>query len=224
MPEGTDETTVQPGAEEETNPSGTGEEVPQNGDPAGTDNDQDPDGSDALGDAGKRALDSMKAKWREERDRRRALEGRIAALEAPKPSGDSDQPDPDAIRREAAREATSKANARIVRSEIKAAAAGKFADITDVFANIDPTKFEVDDNGDIDADEINDAIEDLLTRKPHLAAKAAPRFQGTGDGGAARKASGPSQLTRDDLKRMSPAEIAAAKRDGRLNKLLGITK
>jgi hypothetical protein len=177
----------------------------------------------ALGDAGKKALDSMKSKWREERDKRRDLESRLVALESA-PKGDTDQPDADQIKAQATREATEKANARIVRSEIKAAAAGKFADITDVFANIDPAKFEVDDNGEIDPVEISDAIEELLTRKPHLAATARPRFQGTGDGGAARKVSGPSQLAESDLDRMSPEAISKAKREGRLNKLLGITK
>jgi hypothetical protein len=72
----------------------------------------------------------------------------------------------------------------------------------------------------VDADEINDAIEELLTRKPHLAATARPRFQGTGDGGAARKASGPTQLTHEDLAKMSPEAIVKAKREGRLSNLL----
>ena len=190
---------------------------------AGSETDEpDPAGSEALGDAGKKALDSMKAKWREERDKRRALEDRIAALETPKGSGDTDTPDPDTIRREAAREATQKANARILRSEIKAAAAGKFTDPADALAFLDLSKFEVDENGDIDPDEISEAIEDLLTRKPHLAATARPRFQGTGDGGAAQRQTGPKQLTRDDLKRMSPDQIVKAKREGRLNNVLGI--
>lgn len=180
------------------------------------------EGADQLGDPGKKALDSMKGKWHEERDKRRALEARIAALETPAPTGDTDTPDPDAIRREAAREATTKANARILKSEIKAVAAGKFADPADALAFLDLGKFEVDDNGDVDPDEISDAIEDLLTRKPHLAATARPRFQGTGDGGAARKASGPKQLTRADLKGMTPEQIHKAKADGRLNQVRGI--
>jgi hypothetical protein len=188
----------------------------------GSDGEPNPDGADQLGDAGKRALDSMKAKWREERDQRRALEARIAELETPKGSGDNDQPDPDAIRREAAREALSKANARILKSEIKAAAAGKFADPADALAFLDVSKFDVSDDGEVDADEITDAIEELLTRKPHLAATARPRFQGSGDGGAARKASGPRQLTMDDLKGMSPEQVVKAKREGRLNSVLGI--
>ncbi|WP_329544699.1 hypothetical protein OG548_08255 [Streptomyces sp. NBC_01356] len=189
--------------------------------PGDAPSDADPAGSEALGDAGKKALDSMKGKWREERDQRRALEARIAVLEAPK--GEStDQPSADEIRTQATREATSKANARILRSEVKAAAAGKFADVSDALLNLDLKKFEVDENGDVDPSEIKDAIEELLTRKPHLAAKAG-RFQGTGDGGAQRKAAGPTQLTRGDLKGMSPEAISKAKAEGRLNKVLGIS-
>jgi hypothetical protein len=212
-------------ADESTDPGAPDENQtpPGNGPADGIDSTDgaDPAGSEALGDAGKKALDSMKSKWREERDKRRDLESRIASLEAPKPSGDTDTPDPDSIRREAAREATLKANARILRSEIKAAAAGKFADPADALAFIDAAQFEVDENGDVDAGEISDAIEELLTRKPHLAATARPRFQGTGDGGAARKAAIP-QLTRDQLKGMSPEAIRKAKTEGRLNNLLGI--
>jgi hypothetical protein len=201
----------------------TGETTEQpTGEPGDGEGEPNPEGADQLGDAGKKALDSMKSKWREERDKRRDLEARIAALEAPKGTGDTDTPDPDSIRREAAREATTKANARILRSEIKAAAAGKLADPTDAALYLDLDKFEVDENGDVDAEEISDAIEELLTRKPHLAATARPRFQGTGDGGAARKAAGPKQLTRDDLKGMSPEAIKKAKAEGRLNNVLGI--
>lgn len=183
-----------------------------------TDDDTTPEGADSLGDAGKRALDSMKAKWKAERDKRRELETALAAGSAPKADGET--PDLDALKREAASEATAKANARILRSEIKAAAAGKFADVSDALLNLDLDAFEVDEHGDVDATEIADAIQDVLTRKPHLAAATAKRFQGTGDGGAARKATGPSQLTRDELDRMSPEQIHKARREGRLKNLL----
>jgi ribosomal protein L35 len=181
------------------------------------DTDATPEGADALGDAGKRALDSMKAKWKAERDTRRELERKLAESAAP---ASTETPDLEAVKSQAAREATVKANARILRSEIKAAATGKFADVSDALLNLDLTAFEVDENGDVDADEIADAIQEVLTRKPHLAAATAKRFQGTGDGGAARKASGPTQLTHEDLNKMSPEAIVKAKREGRLKNLL----
>lgn len=217
MPENNGESTTDETVTDET-ATGTetapGEASPENDD-AGTEN---------LGDAGKRALDAMKGKWHSERDKRRELEARIATLESASGGSTTDEPTADEIRTQAAREATAKANTRILKSEIKAAAAGKLADPSDAALYLDLASFEVDANGDVDADEISDAIEDLLTRKPHLAATARPRFQGSGDGGAARKAAGPSQLTESDLDRMSPEQISKAKREGRLNKLLGITK
>lgn len=217
MPENNGESTTDETVTDET-ATGTetapGEASPENDD-AGTEN---------LGDAGKRALDAMKGKWHSERDKRRELEARIATLEGASGGSTTDEPTADEIRTQAAREATAKANTRILKSEIKAAAAGKLADPSDAALYLDLASFEVDANGDVDADEISDAIEDLLTRKPHLAATARPRFQGSGDGGAARKAAGPSQLTESDLDRMSPEQISKAKREGRLNKLLGITK
>ena len=70
---------------ENPNPAGddqdNGPEVPpvdasQDGTQGVDAGDGDPAGADALGDPGKKALDSMKVKWHEERDKRRALEQR----------------------------------------------------------------------------------------------------------------------------------------------------
>lgn len=176
-----------------------------------------PEGADALGDAGKRALDAMKAERKTLKAELRELKAQLAAREKPA-SEAADQPDADAIRREA----TQAANARILKSEVKAAAKGVLTDPADAFRYLDMDAFDVDDNGDIDADEIADAIQELVTNKPYLAAATARRFQGTGDGGAARKASGPSQLTRAEMVRMSPEQIVSAKAEGRLNTVLGI--
>lgn len=163
------------------------EENPAPSDPdadaTGEDQDDEPDeGSDELGDAGKKALDRMKDKLKEERRLRRAAEER------------AHQVDPDETAkaaREAERAALAKANGRIVRAEIKAAAKGVLHDPADAFTFIDPTEFEVDDNGEVDVEEIAQAISDLIARKPYLAAQGGPkgpkpdRSQGaTGDGTA----------------------------------------
>lgn len=175
------------------------------------DGDPDPEGADALGDKGKRALASMKGKWRTERDRRRALEEKLAERQ-----GDGGE---DALKKAAA-EATRAANARILRAEIRAAAKGKLADPKDALTFLNLDQFEVGEDGDVDADEIEEAIDDLIKNKPYLAAATARRFQGTGDGGAARKASRPKQLTKSDLKSMTPEEIDKAREDGRLDDLM----
>lgn len=180
------------------------------------------EGADQLGDAGKKALDAMKDKVKAERQKRRDVEAELEKLrtEASKKPED-EQPSADEIRREAEKAATQKANARIVRSEIRAAAAGKLADPKDALTFLDVDQFDVDENGEIDSDEVADAIDDLLKSKPYLAAQGGKRFQGTGDGGAARKASKPKQLTEADLQTMTPEQIVKAQDEGQLNDLLG---
>lgn len=195
-------------AEPDEQPEGDAEpdEEPEGDEP-------DPDGADELGDKGKRALASMKGKWRAERDRAKELEQRLA---------DKDGVDEaEQVRRKAEQDALSKANTRIVRAEVKAAAKGVLADPADAYKFLDLDQFEVDENGDLDSDEVAEAIEELIKSKPYLAAAPARRFQGTGDGGAARKASRPKQLTRADLKTMSAEAIDKAREDGRLDDLMG---
>ncbi|MEV0639035.1 hypothetical protein AB0I77_29645 [Streptomyces sp. NPDC050619] len=190
--------------------------------------DDDPEGADQLGDAGKRALDSMKDKWKSERDKRRELEAKLAAKDKP---ADGDQRDPEAIVRQAEQAALSKANARIIRAEVKAAAAGKLADPADAYRFLDLAQFEVDDDGNVDADEIGDAIADLIQSKPYLAVQSGtpkPRFEGTADSGARKGTGRPAQLTEADVKRLSAegkhAEILKAREEGRLADYLGTTQ
>lgn len=178
------------------------------GDDDGQD-DADPEGADQLGDKGKRALASMKGKWRKERDQRRDLERQLAK------KGDGD-----AVAKATAA-ATAKANTRILKAEIRAAAAKKLADPRDALRFLDLDQFEVDEEGEVDAEEITDAIEQLIKDKPYLAAQSRQRFQGSGDGGAQRKAGRPKQLTERDLKNMSAEQIVKAQEEGKLDDLLG---
>lgn len=181
---------------------------------AGQDDDSDPEGADQLGDPGKKALDAMKSERNAERKRARELQKQLDDLKAAQEaaSKDPDEQALDQARREAREEALSKANQRIVRSEVKSAAAGKFRDPTDALAFIDLEQFEVDENGDVDPEEVAEAIEDLLQRKPHLAAQGGSTSFDSGRGKPRPK----KKLTRDDLKRMSPDEIVKARREGRI--------
>lgn len=181
------------------------------------------EGAEALGDAGKKALQATKDKWKSERDRRRELERELAEARKGAASDNDGAPDAEQVRTEAEQAATAKANQRIVRSEVKAAAAGKLADPADALLHIDVSKFDVDDDGEIDSDEVAEAIEELVNKKPYLAAQGGRRFQGTADGGARKGKSRPQQLTREDVKRMSPQKIVEAKESGRLDDALGIT-
>lgn len=186
--------------------------------PADPPDDGDPS---KLGDAGKRALDAMRARWKTERDARKKADVDLAAALAAK-AGDDDAAKAEQIRREAETAATSKANQRIIRAEIRAAAAGKLADPKDALTFLDLDQLEVDDNGEIDSDEVAEAIEELLKKKPYLAAATAKRFQGTADSGAqSRNAGKPKQVTETELKTMTAEQIVKAQDEGRLANLLG---
>lgn len=177
------------------------------------DDEGDPAGAEQLGDAGKRALDSMKSKWQTERTKRRELEQQLAAKDG---ADEAEQ-----ARRQAEAGALAKANARILKAEIRAAAKGRLSDPADALTFLDLDQFEVGEDGEIDPEEIEEAITGLLKSKPYLGSASAPRFQGTGDGGAARKAPRPKQLTKQDLKTMTPAQILKARDAGQLSDLLG---
>lgn len=171
-----------------------------------TDTDDTSDGEDDLGDAGKQALRRMKESLKEERRKRREAEAKLTA--------DDDQADPKIA------EALQKANDRIIRSEVKAQAAGKLADPMDAHRFLDLASFEVDDDGNVDEGEIADAIDDLIKEKPYLAAQGGRRFKGSADGGA-RKEARPKQVSRAELARMTPEQINQAREAGRLNDLMG---
>jgi hypothetical protein len=192
------------------------------------DADADPDGADQLGDPGKKALDTMKGKLKAERERRRALEAQLAERDKP---ADGSEPDRDALVRQAEAQALARVNERLVKAEVRAAAAGKLADPADAHRFLDLAQFEVDADGNVDADEVADAIDDLLRSKPYLAAQGGtpkPRFQGTADSGARKGNARPSQLTEADVKRLSQAgkhaEIVKAQNEGRLDDYLGANR
>lgn len=190
------------------------DEDAENGD-QDDDADEDQDDDKPLGPKGEKALAAIKAKLKAERTRRRAAEAKLA-----KPAEGDDKASTDQIRKDAEDAATARANARIVRSEIKAAAAGKLADPKDALVFLDLDQFEVDEDGEVDEDEIADAIEDLLKRKPHLAAtqRGGKRFQGGADGGARKGATKP--ITEEQLSKMTPAQIDEAYAKGLLKHLL----
>lgn len=179
----------------------------------------------ALGDAGKKALDAMKAERKAARDEATAAKAERDALQA-KLDGKEAEYAAEQEKRLAEQAALAKANDRIRKSEVKAAAKGVLADPQDAYKFLDLDAFEVDDDGNVDEDAIASALADLVKEKPYLAAQGGKRFQGTADGGARNDATKVSQLTEADVKRLSAEgkhhEIEQARKDGRLNDLLGI--
>lgn len=176
----------------------------------------DPAGSDALGDAGKKALNSMKSARNEarrerdaaieERDRlKAAAEGREAEWEA---------------ERKAREAADKRYQERIFKSELKAIAATEGVKHPDILSRlIDPDKFPLDDEGNLDSGAITEAVKTAIATYD-LAVQDGRRFPGSADAGV-RKDATPTQLTRDDLKTMTPDQISKAKAEGRLDDLLG---
>jgi hypothetical protein len=179
-----------------------------------------------LGDAGKKALDAMKAKWRTERDRARAAEDKLAAASHPKP--EDDKPDLDALRKQARDEAKAEVLKERALDKIEAKAAGRFKDPEDALLRLGRNVDDFIDDGKIDLDAIEDALADLLTKRPDFGVTQGEpkRFKGGADAGAKGTAS-KSQLSEADVKRLSKegkhAEIEQARIEGRLNNLLGIT-
>jgi hypothetical protein len=196
---------------------------------SGADGAAGPDGSgeDALGDAGKKALDAMKARLKAERGRNRQLAADLAAA-TKQPAAADAPPDLDAIRAEARAEAAAASLRERALDKLEAKAARLLANPEDARAFLGDKADDFIDGNTVDVDAINDALADLLKARPYLGVTQGEpkRFQGTGDGGP-RGTAGKPQLTEADVKRLSRegkhAEIEAARSDGRLNDLLGIT-
>lgn len=129
----------------------------------------------------------------------------------------------EAARREATEAVTAKANARIVKAELRAAASAKVSNLTALTRLVDTDAIDVDEDGNPSADDIEDAIKQFLTDYPEFAVDKS-KFPGTADQGSKGKRSAPAQLTRDDLQNMTPEEIDKARKEGRLDKILGVSK
>lgn len=130
-----------------------------------------------------------------EKAKRRELAQKLREQEAQKET--PDPVDADAIRAQAEREANAKVSERIIRTEVKAAAKGRVADPNDALLFIDLSQFDVAEDGSVNETDLNDAIEELLKKKPYLAAQSR-RFQDSADGGS-RNDSAKREPTLNDL-------------------------
>lgn len=177
--------------------------------PADPPADPDPTGADALGDAGKKALDAMKAERHAAKAEAAALKTQLDALQA-KVDGKEAEFAAEQKAREVETAALSKANQNILKFAIRAEAAGKVNPdvISDIPVLMDLSALEVSADGEVDSAAISAAIADLITKKPSLAAQGG-RFQGSADGG-----------TRNGAKPSIDDQIAEATKAG--NYLLAI--
>lgn len=100
------------------------------------------------------------------------------------------------------------------------AAKQKAVDPAAVFALLPKDKVTVGDDGQVTG--VEEAIKALLDEKKYLVGTATTAT-GSGEGGA-RGGNLPAQLSREDLKSMTPDEIVKAKSEGRLKNVLeGVT-
>ena len=171
----------------------------------------------ALGDAGKRALDAMKAERKAAVDRAKALEAELETLRAGQLS--DQEKAIKAARDEATREATERATGMVRRSEVRRALTAAGCGDVDIAALAPEfSTLGVGDDGTVDG--LDKAVSAFRAAHPALFAPArgaAGDFDGGPGGGRVAQAS----YTRDQLR--DPAffakhrdDILAAQREGRI--------
>lgn len=113
----------------------------------------------------------------------------------------------DAARREGAEQVRQELNRRLLEQEVRVAAAGRFADPSDAVRFIDLDSIGVDEAGQVDQKALAAALDGLAESKAYLLLRQDPsRGPGSGDGGY-RGGNGTKQLSREDLRGMSPEQI-----------------
>lgn len=190
------------------------------------DGDVEDDGeADGLGDAGKKALDRMKAE--RAAAKKEAVAAKKAALDAKKQTAelqrrvqefeDRDKSELDKAQAQAERAKTQAAKAvqRAVSAEVRSLAVSQFADAGDAVDVLmrEPSKY-VDGDGDIDTDLIEADLADLLERKPHwakpepAAAPQSPRPKAKPDPGQGSRGSAAPTDFRSASREEVDAELA----------------
>jgi len=151
---------------------------------------------------------------RHEREAKAARKRAEAAEKALQERQDADKSEQekalDQARKEAADEArseiTGQVRGKLLKAEIKALAAGTFADPDDAHRLLDLEDEDIfNDDGDIQTDALKSALEDLLERKPHLKADPPNGRKPSGDADAGKGKGAKdleSQSVEDHLKRI----------------------
>jgi hypothetical protein len=120
----------------------------------------------------------------------------------PKPDADPDPDDPElgpkgekALAEFKRRARDAEKEERLVKAEVKAAAAGKFANADLAVKVLDLDDFEVDDDGNVDQKKISSAIDDFIKENPEFAGKR----RASGDGGGGPRGKPPAGASMNDL-------------------------
>lgn len=189
---------------------GGGEGAPAAGTPATGDESQ-------LGDAGKQALDRMKAERNAAKSEKQAETERANALQAEldkiRQAGETDQQkaqrEAEKALKHARDEAAAQARAEVTRDrvidKIEVAAAGKFTDPEDARLHLEKRLDEFIKDGAPDTAAIAAAVEKLLTDKPHLAASTKTPVPSPGRVGIGTGSSSASDAVQPGLGRLQHA-------------------
>lgn len=151
------------------------------------------------------------------REEAEQLRGELAKLQ-----GKEKEFEEQAKARELEAQALAKANDRILKAEVRAAAAGKLHDPADALRHLDLSDFEVGEDGEVDTAAVTEAIEALVKSKPYLAAQGGSQSVFESPTSTREGSNAKAQWSRDDLKGKTPEQIEAARAEGHLNDLLGI--
>lgn len=135
---------------------------------------------------------------------------------AAKPADADEAPDPDKIRAEIRTELQAANNTRLIAAEAKAALAGKVHKPATALRLLDLSDVEVDADGNVDTQALDDLILKLLEDEPYLAvAQGTPqRFQGKAD-------QGPQGVAKSEEQRLSE-ELAEATQKRDFTRAIGI--
>ena len=122
-------------------------------------------------------------------------------------------------REQATNEVRGQYQTRAIRDAARAAAAGKWVRPEQAVKLVDLSDLDPDaDNFDT---EVQSRLDAYLAENSHLAVPSETP-SGSGDAGSRPSPSQPGQLSRTDLKNMSPEDINKARLDGRLNDVMGV--
>lgn len=178
------------------------------GDPGDDGDSEDEGGEEGLGDAGKKALDDI----RKERDRYkgRAREARDALkpwadlgkefgltpdevrsrLQGKVKDAEGKEVDVDALRREVETKVRGEFAGKLARSQVTALAADVLQNSDDAARFLDLSDLDVDEHGNIDADEVKSLLADLVKDRPYLGKAPTKVRKPNGGGGQGNGNSG----------------------------------
>ncbi|GAB3166634.1 hypothetical protein GCM10027059_25890 [Myceligenerans halotolerans] len=117
-------------------------------------------------------------------------------------------------------EANAKANQRILKSEVRALAAGQLNDPNDALLYLDLSDIQVEDDGEVDRAVITERLEALAKSKPYLAAQGGTPPVFTSPTSAREGSEKPKQWTKADVEGATPQQIVDAKAAGLLDEYL----